>query len=57
MARLLWLGWPLVLALIALTAALALVVPSIAWLSAVLTLAVLALVLTYRFGWNGAPCC
>lgn len=55
MARLLWLGWPLVLALIALTAALALVVPSIAWLSAVLTLAVLALVLTYRFGWNGAP--
>ena len=55
MARLFWLGWPLVLALTALTAGLALLVPTIAWLSAVLTLAVLLLVLIYRFDWNGAP--
>ncbi|MEB3255262.1 MAG: hypothetical protein VKJ05_02620 [Synechococcaceae cyanobacterium] len=55
MARLFWLGWPLVLALLGLTLVLALVVPSLAWVAALLTLAVVAIVLVYRLGWNGAP--
>lgn len=55
MARLFWLGWPLALALAALTLALGLLLPAAAWIGAVLTLAVVAIVLVYRFGWNGAP--
>jgi hypothetical protein len=55
MARLLWLGWPLALALLGLTLLLALLAPALAWVAALLTLAVVAIVLIYRLGWNGAP--
>lgn len=55
MARLFWLGWPLALALATLTLLLALLFPAAAWIGAVLTLAVVAIVLVYRFDWNGAP--
>lgn len=55
MARLLWLGWPLALVLLGLTLVLALVAPSIAWIAALLTLVVGAIVLAYRLGWNGQP--
>lgn len=55
MARLLWLGWPLALALLALSLLLSLFAPALAWIAAALTLAVVAIVIAYRFGWNGAP--
>ena len=55
MARLFWLGWPLALALTALTLLLVLLFPAAAWIGAALTLAVVAIVLIYRFGWNGTP--
>ena len=45
MARLLWIGWPLALALLGLTLVLALVAPSIVWIAALLTLVVGAIVL------------
>ncbi|MFM7266093.1 MAG: hypothetical protein ACKOZW_11005, partial [Cyanobium sp.] len=55
MARLLWIGWPLALALLALSLLLSLWFPAAAWICAGLALLVLALVLVYRLDWNGAP--
>jgi hypothetical protein len=55
MARLFWLGTPLAAALALLTLLLAWLFPPAAWGSGALLLLVLALLLAYRLGWNGAP--
>ncbi|MBU6354242.1 MAG: alpha/beta hydrolase [Cyanobacteria bacterium REEB498] len=55
MARLLWIGWPLALALLALSLLFSVLLPPAAWLCGVLALLVLALVLVYRLDWSGTP--
>lgn len=54
MQRFLWLGMPLAAALLALTLLLAWLFPPAAWGSGFLLLLVLAILLAYRLGWNGA---
>lgn len=55
MARLFWLGVPMAATLLGLTLLLAWLLPAAAWISGVLLLLVIALLLTYRLDWNGAP--
>jgi hypothetical protein len=55
MARLFWIGTPLVAALVALTLLLAWLFPPAAWVSGLLLLLVMAILLAYRLDWNGAP--
>ena len=55
MKRFFWLGVPLAVALLVFTLLLAWLFPPAAWGSGILLLGVLAILLAYRLGWNGAP--